>query len=69
MASGGDRDRDPARDLRQQAHRHELGGADREATHGQGEDRQPEVAGEDNWRVVDIGGVGRRRHRHFILQG
>ena len=35
---------DTAGDLRQQAHRHELGGADREAAHRQRQDREPVVA-------------------------
>ena len=41
----GDRDRgvDAVRDLREQSHRHELGGADREPAHRQGEDREGEV--------------------------
>ena len=45
VPAGGDRDLDAAGDLRQQAHGHELGGADREAAHRQGQDREAVVAG------------------------
>ena len=57
----GMRDPDTGRDLGQQAHRHELGGADREAAHGEGEHGEREVLGADLGRVVD-GGIGGGGH-------
>ncbi len=48
----------PVRDLGQQPHRHELGGADGETTHRQGEDREAEVGRRGG------GGRGRCGRRH-----
>jgi hypothetical protein len=57
VPGGGDRDVDAAGDLRQQAHGHELGRADREAAQRQGEQREAQV------RVVGSWGGGRRDRR------
>jgi hypothetical protein len=56
----GDRDAYAVRDLRQQAHRHELGGADREAAHGERQHGEHEVAGGGPGVGGGRGGCGRR---------
>ena len=61
VARGRDADRDPVSDLRQQAHGHELGGADREPAHGERHDREAEVGGAAGGLVRTDGGGGRHQ--------
>ena len=64
VAAGRDGDVDALRDLREQSHRDELGGADREPAHGKRKHRQREVPGAGG---PGLGFYG-RGHRHAMLQ-
>ena len=71
VAGGRDRGPDPAGDLRQQAHGHELGGADREAAQGEGEHGEREVPGgglRARGGGRGVGGSGRRHARAFLAR-
>ena len=61
VAGRGDVDTDTGRDVGQQAHRHELGGADGHATEDQGDGREGGVAGWWHWTCS-----ARRSPRHSL---